>query len=85
MDILIKPDIEKHCQEHSAELPQNGSRSSSRNPHFRKTQKTEDQDRIKNNIDHSTQPLGDHSIESTSCGLQQPLKHYLHIHSNTEG
>ena len=84
MDILIKFNIKKHCQKHSAELSQNRSRSRSRNSHLGKPEKSKDQDRVKNNIDHSTQPLGNHGIKGTSRGLQQPLKHYLHIHSNTE-
>ncbi len=47
--------------------------------HFRGTEETENQDRIKNNIGDCTAELGRHAENRSSSGSQQPLEEQVFV------
>ncbi len=58
-------------------LSDHGSHGSSGNSHFRNTEKTKDQDRVKDDVGDSSAQLGSHAENCFSRGCEQTLKEKL--------
>ena len=58
-------------------LSDHGSHGSSGNSHFRNTEKTKDQDRVKDDVGDCSAQLGSHAEDCFSRGCEQTLKEKL--------
>ena len=77
MNIIILFAVDHKSDRAGYNLPRHRSHSRSGNTHSRHPAKTENKDRVQNDIDDSACPLGDHNIEGSARGLQESLKHKL--------
>ena len=82
-DIGIKPDIKENSQQTCHNLSENRSHCSTCNPHLWHTKHAENQNRIHNDIDDSTNSLGNHGIECPTGCLKDTFK--IHLHKDANG
>ena len=73
VSFYIEPDRKEHCDD----LTEDGSECGTGCAHFRKTEVTEDQDWVKDNIQDCARSLRNHRIEGTAGRLQQTLQRDL--------
>ena len=75
--------VQQNGHDKGKNLSDDGCGSGAGDLHPGKTEHSEDQNRIQNDIDDGTETLGEHGIAGASRRLQQPLKQNLP--KNTEG
>ena len=85
MKLFVVTEIQKKSEAGRCTLAHDGGISSAGHAHLRERTDTEDEYRIKNNIDHSTCDLRDHGKHCPAGGLQQPLKSDLQEQTDADG
>ena len=76
-DFMIKFMVADSCNDAGYTLSDHSSYSSSGNTHFRSTEQTKDQDRVKDDVGDGTAQLGSHAEYGFSCGCEQTFKEKL--------
>ena len=83
-DIVIFLLIEPACQTGRTDLTEYCGNGSTLDTHGRHTKQTKDQDRVHDDIDDGTKPLGQHGIEGSARCLQDTFKAELQENSSRE-
>ncbi len=74
--------VEKQGKEHCQELPGDRGDGGSADTQRRETVKTEDHNRVKDNVGDGADSLGKHIINGFSSGLHNAFQHHLQIKSD---
>ena len=77
LNFVVSFYIEPDRKQHRDDLTENGSECGTGCAHFRKTEVTEDQDRVKDNIQDGARSLRDHRVKRAAGGLQQTFQRDL--------
>ena len=85
VNVLVVPEIQEQSDAGSHTLTKNRGIGSSCNAELRKSAETEDQDRIKDDIDDGTGHLADHGQDGHARGLQKTFKGHLEEKTDGEG
>ena len=77
MQLCILPDIKIESEQRCDDLPDTGGDRGAGHAHRRHAEKTEDHDRIQDDIDDRAGHLADHAVHRLTGRLEKPLEHHL--------